>query len=108
MLSAASPPQARYYSRYNNDPGGGYSGRPPLDCPLRYHPRYPGRGDPSGRPGDSESFFADDAEFDGSEQRSAQILKLVLERRSDQGYFPEPAKFIFIEDSPNQEEAVKQ
>ena len=52
-------------------------------------------------------FYADDAEFDGSARRSAQLLKLLMRRRPDRGYFPEPAKSIFILDTPGQEAAAK-
>ena len=31
--------------------------------------------------------YADDAVFDGFSRRSAQLLKLLMERRPDQGYF---------------------
>ena len=30
-------------------------------------------------------FYADDAAFDGSEQRSAQLLKMLMKRGADQG-----------------------
>ena len=52
-------------------------------------------------------FYADDAAFEGSAQRSAQLLKLLMKRGPDQGYFPEPAKSIFVSDIPRQEEAAK-
>ena len=45
--------------------------------------------------------------FDGSLRRSAQLLKLLMKRGTDQGYFTEPAKSLFILDTPGQEEAVK-
>ena len=54
------------------------------------------------------SFYADDAVFDGSEQQSAQLLKLLMERGPDQGYLLEPSKSIFILDTLRQEEAVRQ
>ena len=44
-------------------------------------------------------FYADDAVFDGLSQRSAQLLKLLMERGPDQGYFPEPDKSLFISDT---------
>ena len=52
-------------------------------------------------------FYADDAVFDGSEQCSAQLLNLLISRGLDWGYFPEPAKSLFISDTPEQEEAEK-
>ena len=36
-------------------------------------------------------FYANDAEFDGLAQRSAHILKLLMKRGPDRGYFPETA-----------------
>ena len=53
-------------------------------------------------------FYADDAAFDGLARRSAQLLKLLTKRGTDRGYFPEPAKSLFISDTPGQEEAAKQ
>ena len=41
-------------------------------------------------------FYADDTAFDGSSRQSAQLLKLLMKRGLDRGYFPEPAKSIFI------------
>ena len=38
------------------------------------------------------SFYAGDAAFDGSEQRSAQLLNMLTKRGTDRGYFPEPSK----------------
>ena len=54
------------------------------------------------------TFYADEAAFDGSAQSSAQLLKLILERGVDRGYFTKSANSLFIADSPNQEEALKQ
>ena len=45
--------------------------------------------------------------FDISAQQSAHILKLLMRRGADWGYFPEPAKFLFISYTPGQEEAAK-
>ena len=53
------------------------------------------------------TFYADDAAFDGLVRRSAQLLKLLMKRRPDRGYFPDPAKSLFISDTPGQEEAAK-
>ena len=36
-----------------------------------------------------------------------QLLKLLMERRSNQGYFPQPTKSCFIADFMEQEEAAK-
>ena len=52
-------------------------------------------------------FYADDAAFDGSARRSAHLLKLLTKRRPERGYLPEPAKSLFISDTPGQEEAAK-
>ena len=52
-------------------------------------------------------FYADDAAFDGLARKSAQLLKLLMTRGSDRGYFPVPAKSLFILDTPGQEEAEK-
>ena len=49
----------------------------------------------------------DDVAFDGLARRSAQLLKLLMKRGPDRGYFPEPAKSLFISDTPGQEEAAK-
>ena len=52
-------------------------------------------------------FYADDAAFGGSARRSAQLLKLLMKRGPDRGYFPELSKSHFISDTPRQEEAAK-
>ena len=52
-------------------------------------------------------FYADDADFDSSAQQSAQLLKLLMKRGPDRGYFPEPENSLFISDTPGQEEAAK-
>ena len=52
-------------------------------------------------------FYADDGAFDGSERQSAHLLKLLMKRGPDLGYFPKPAKSLFISDTPGQEEAAK-
>ena len=54
-------------------------------------------------PGLLSPFYADDAAFDVLARRSAQLLKLLMKRGPDQGYFPEPAKSLFISDTPEQE-----
>ena len=58
-------------------------------------------------PGLLSLFYADDAAFDGSTRRSTQLLKLLMKRGADQGYFPEPAKSLFILDTLGQEKAAK-
>ena len=58
-------------------------------------------------PGILSPFYADDAAFDGLARRSAQLLKLLMNRGPDRGYLPEPAKSLFISDNPGQEEATK-
>ena len=45
--------------------------------------------------------------FDSLARQSAQLLKLLMKRGSDRGYFLEPAKYLFISDTPEQEEAAK-
>ena len=52
-------------------------------------------------------FYGDDAAFDGSEREIAQLLKLLTERGPNHGYLPEPAKYLFISETPGHEEAVK-
>ena len=52
-------------------------------------------------------FYADDAAFDGSARRSAQLLKLLMERGPDRGYLTKPTKCLFIFDTSGQEEAAK-
>ena len=51
-------------------------------------------------PGLLSPFYADDAAFEGSAQRSAQLLKLLMERGLDRRYSPEPNKSLFISDTP--------
>ena len=58
-------------------------------------------------PGILSPFYADDVAFDGSARRSAQLLKLLMKRGPDRGYFPKPAKSLFILDTPGQEAAAK-
>ena len=47
-------------------------------------------------------FYVDDAAFDGLAQRSAQLLKLLMKRGPEWGYFTGPDKSIFISDTPVQ------
>ena len=41
-------------------------------------------------------FYVDDAVFDSSSRKSAQLLKLLMDRGPDRKYFPDPAKSLFI------------
>ena len=58
-------------------------------------------------PGLLSPFYADDAVFDGLAQRSAQLLKLLMKRGPDRGYFLDPDKSLFISDTPGQEEVAR-
>ena len=51
------------------------------------------------------TIYADDAVFDGLARQSAQLLKMLSKRGPDRGYLPDPAKSLFISDTPGQEEA---
>ena len=51
-------------------------------------------------------FYAYHAAFDGSARCIAQLLKLLMKRGTDRGYFPEPYKSLFIADNPGEEEAA--
>ena len=59
-------------------------------------------------PGLFSLFYADNAAFDGLARRSAHLLNMLMKREPDWGYFPKPAKYLFISDTPGQEEAAKQ
>ena len=50
----------------------------------------------------------DDAAFNGLAQRSAQLIKLLMKKGADQGYYPDLDKSLFISNTSRQEEAVKQ
>ena len=52
-------------------------------------------------------FYADEAAFDGSERRIAQLLNMSMERGAGRLYFPNPSKSLFILDTPGQEEAAR-
>ena len=41
-------------------------------------------------------FYADDATFNGLARQSAQLLKLLMKRRPEQGYLCEPDMSLFI------------
>ena len=58
-------------------------------------------------PGLLSTFYGDDATFDGLARCSAQLLKLLMKRGPDQEYFPEPAKSLFILDTPGQKQVAK-
>ena len=58
-------------------------------------------------PGLLSPFYADDVAFESSARHSAQLLKLLMKRGEYRGYFPDPAKSLFILDNPGQEEATK-
>ena len=58
-------------------------------------------------PGLLSPFYADNAAFDGLARRRTQLLKLLMKRGPDQGYFPEPDNSLSILDTPGQEEAAK-
>ena len=58
-------------------------------------------------PGLLSLFYADDAVFESSARQSAQLLNLLMERGRDREYFPEPAKSLFISDTPRQEEEAR-
>ena len=53
-------------------------------------------------PGLLSPFYADDATFNGSAQRIALQLNMLMKRGPDRGYFPEPAKSLFISDNLGQ------
>ena len=53
-------------------------------------------------PGLLSPFYADNAAFDGLSRRSAQLLKLLMRRGPDRGYFPDLDKSLFILDTPFQ------
>ena len=61
----------------------------------------------SGGSRDPFPFYEDDAAFDGLARQSAQLLKMLMKRGSDQGYFTKKAKSLFISDTPVQEEVAK-
>ena len=52
-------------------------------------------------------FYADDAAFEGSSRRSAAQLQLMIYQGTERGYFPEPAKSLFIACNPEDKEAAK-
>ena len=58
-------------------------------------------------PGIFSPFYADNAVFDGSSQRNAQLLKLLMGRGPYRGYLPKTAKSLFVSDTPGQEEVAR-
>ena len=45
-------------------------------------------------------FYADDAAFDRSTRRSAQLIKMLMLRGAKRGYLPQLSKLLFISDTP--------
>ena len=58
-------------------------------------------------PGLLSPLSADDATFDALARKSAQLLKLLMERGLDRGYLPDMSKSLFILDTPTQDEAAR-
>ena len=50
----------------------------------------------SADPGIISPFYADNAEFDGSDWRSARLMNILLEWGLDRGYLPDTTKSLFI------------
>ena len=48
--------------------------------------------------------YSDNMAFNGLARWSAYVLKMLIERVTDQGYFFKPAKLLLISDTPGQEE----
>ena len=61
----------------------------------------------AGDPGLLSPFYGDDEAFDVSARQSTQLLKLLMKRGPEWGYFPEPDKSLFISDTPGKEEEAK-
>ena len=53
------------------------------------------------------TLYANDVAFRRSERRGMAQLKLLIYRGLYQGYFPEPSKYIFIAENPEEKEAAK-
>ena len=53
-------------------------------------------------------FYANNAVFDGLARWSAAHLCLLMDWGPDQGYFPDPAKSLFIPDNLEDKETVRQ
>ena len=58
-------------------------------------------------PGILTPFYADDVAFDRSTRRSAELLKMLMERGSDWGYFTKTSKLLFTADTPGQKDSDK-
>ena len=52
-------------------------------------------------------FYANDAAFDRSAQQSVLQLRLMMDRGTEQGYFPKPTKSLFIADNLEEKESAK-
>ena len=52
-------------------------------------------------------FYANDALFDGLSRKRAAQLKMIMDQGPDQGYFPETAKSLFIDDNLEDEDAER-
>ena len=53
-------------------------------------------------------FYADDAEFEELERKSAVQLRLLMDQGPDRGYFPKTTKSLFISDNLEDKEAARQ
>ena len=53
------------------------------------------------------TFYANDTEFDGSMRLSVAKLHLLMDWGLEHGYFPKPAKLIFIADNLEEKEALR-
>ena len=53
------------------------------------------------------TFYTNDAAFYRSEQTSEKILNMLMEKGTYMGYFPNPAKTLFISNMPEQEDTAK-
>ena len=53
------------------------------------------------------SFYADDVALDGLARFSAQLLKLLMKRGPDRGYFTKPANSLFVLDTTGQKEVTR-
>jgi hypothetical protein len=52
-------------------------------------------------------FYADDAVLDGGTRRLARLLRFLMEKGPEWGYYPEPEKSIFVADCPSQMDAAR-
>ena len=53
-------------------------------------------------PGFLSPFYAFNAAFNSLARKSAQLSKLLMKRGPDRGYYPDPAKSLFIFDNLGQ------